>query len=466
MSDLTEEGEIEFIREFLQQRGYFSTFECFNKEVKYKYVLKENMNVYYYLYTQFSNEQERSNFAKFIQLSRNKNLKLEKLVEQYNLLLRKYKSIIQIARQCFAIVVEVIQKISQSNNEDLKKDAEYFKLQIGKYYKIISADEWKEKAVVINDAILEEHKKQLIKSISQSENDNILQILLSLKINALQTAPDFRKKWIKILIQKDPFNLASTDKNKIVLNLLSHPQLNIRQATVALLSVIVSSFDGINYICQNGSEIGEKVFEMLKLCQNGQVLQRFCFAFLQKISYNKELVEALVYQHGIIDYMTKWIKSAIQDKVHYFCLEYGAALLSNIIQSVPSQSFLLDNNEPIYKGTVEDIINSIEKCQNFNTIKHLLICLSILNKSSFDAYKVDYNINEKVNEYKENFKNKKMDIESNRNDQKIIIGLCNYVINHCNENEESQLSEIMNAFIKNESESINIECFQDEISSI
>lgn len=51
MSDLTEEGEIEFIREFLQQRGYFSTFECFNKEVKYKYVLKENMNVYYYLYT-------------------------------------------------------------------------------------------------------------------------------------------------------------------------------------------------------------------------------------------------------------------------------------------------------------------------------------------------------------------------------------------------------------------------------
>ena len=115
------ENEIELIKDFLKERGYTSTLECFIKEDNYKKV-----EVY-----------AESKFTKYLKTSREKIIKYTKLEDSYKLLEKKYKTILQCARQSFSISInclELLKDIKNGNNKDnLEEIIEDYKSQIGKY---------------------------------------------------------------------------------------------------------------------------------------------------------------------------------------------------------------------------------------------------------------------------------------------------------------------------------------------
>jgi hypothetical protein len=59
---------------------------------------------------------------------------------------------------------------------------------------------------------------------------------------------------------------------------------------LALLSVIVSTLKGVEYIVTNGFQIIMKVIQILKDQEDGSVNQRFCIAILQKVSIKEDTI--------------------------------------------------------------------------------------------------------------------------------------------------------------------------------
>ena len=156
------ENEIELIKDFLKERGYTSTLECFIKKENYKKVekkkkKKKKIEVY-----------AESKFTKYLKTSREKIIKYTKLEDSYKLLEKKYKTILQCARQSFSISInclELLKDIKNGNNKDnLEEIIEDYKSQIGKYHKILMNDTWDETTQTVNEAIIKEHKTNLKKA--------------------------------------------------------------------------------------------------------------------------------------------------------------------------------------------------------------------------------------------------------------------------------------------------------------
>ena len=70
----------------------------------------------------------------------------------------------------FGIAITCIEHLTQIKDgqkkvETLETDIQSYKTEIGKYHRIIMNDTWTNENVVINGAIIEEHKKKLKTSI-------------------------------------------------------------------------------------------------------------------------------------------------------------------------------------------------------------------------------------------------------------------------------------------------------------
>ena len=233
MSSLKEENEVDLIKDFLKQRGYKSTLECFEKEDNLKNSdkkgIKENIP-----------EDKQSKLTKYIQESKEKTKQLTKLQDAYKLLDKKHKSILQCARQIFSIVINCLQQLhnikdGNQSNENLGETIENYKSQIGKYHKIIMSDEWDEKTEIMNQTVMIEHKKKLNKAKEDKNTENIIEVLLSLRVNALQISPELRKNLVYELIRNDILNIEETKSNQFVLDLLNFHAYNLRHATISLI---------------------------------------------------------------------------------------------------------------------------------------------------------------------------------------------------------------------------------------
>jgi hypothetical protein len=62
------------------------------------------------------------------------------------------------------------------------------------------------------------------------------------------------------------------------------------------------------------------------------VIQRFCLALLQKCSV-KETVIPTFLEHDMIKWLMNLINRSLTDKIHHFSLDFGSALLANIIHA-------------------------------------------------------------------------------------------------------------------------------------
>ena len=321
--------------------------------------------------------------------------------------------------------------------EDLDNDIPNYKKEIGKYHKIIMSDSWTNENILINGAIIEEHKKKLKIALETNNKQDIIEVLLSLRVNALQTNPDLRANFVDDLIKYDILNITETKSNQTVINILNNQEYNIRNALMSILSIIVSKSEGIEYLVSQGEQIIKKVIQIMKGTEDGQVLQRFAIAILQKMSVklfdrndtnkNEEIkkINSTIIQiynkYNVIDYLIKLFqRNNSNHKVHEFCMNYGSALLANILGYKETIDFLFDNLS-FYKNLTETLLNLIkEKGNNTQVLMHYLMCLNYLSIDKFKMIKEDINFDEKIKNFEQEYENDK---DNNNVNKKTVLNL-------------------------------------------
>jgi len=123
-------------------------------------------------------------------------------------------------------------------------------------------DEWDEKNELMSQTVMQEHKKKLLKSKEEKNNDSIMEILLSLRVNALQISPELRKNLVYELIRNDILNIEENKNNNFVIDLLSYQSYNLKHATLSLISIIAATYKGVEYLMSVNSSIIEKIIEV------------------------------------------------------------------------------------------------------------------------------------------------------------------------------------------------------------
>lgn len=73
-----------------------------------------------------------------------------------------------------------------------------------------------------------EHKNKLITAKVKDDVKGLVEVLLSLRVNALQISPELRKNLVYELIRNDIFLLNTNVKNQFVLELLELTQPALR----------------------------------------------------------------------------------------------------------------------------------------------------------------------------------------------------------------------------------------------
>ena len=177
-------------------------------------------------------------------------------------------------------------KEGQKKLETLDQEIKNYKSEIGKYHRIIMSDTWTNENALINAAIIEEHKKKLKNALEDNKKEDIIEVLLSLRVNALQTNPELWVNYVDDLIKYDILNISESKSNQTVSDILNNQDYNVRNALLSVISIIVSKFEGIQYIISQGEQIVKKVIQIMKGTEDGQVLQRFSIAILQKMMLN------------------------------------------------------------------------------------------------------------------------------------------------------------------------------------
>ena len=94
----------------------------------------------------------------------------------------------------------------------------------------------------------------------------VIEVLLSLRVNALQISPELRKNLVYELIRNDVFLLTTRAKNEFLLDLMEIAKTNkgLCHSLLALVSVIVSTLKGVEYIVMNGTQVIVRVIELLR----------------------------------------------------------------------------------------------------------------------------------------------------------------------------------------------------------
>ena len=401
------------------------------------------------------------------------------MIDGYRLLEIKYRSILSCARHMFSIAITCIEhfislKEGQKKIEDLDNDIQSYKKEIGKYHKIIMSDSWTNENILINGAIIEEHKKKFKSALETNNKQDIIEVLLSLRVNALQTNPDLRTNFVDDLIKYDILNITESKSNQTVINILNTQEYNIRNAMMSVISIIVSKSEGIEYIVSQGEEIVKKVIQIMKGTEDGQVLQRFAIAILQKMSVklfdsndldkNEEIkkinnmIIKIYNKYNVIDYLIKLFQRNKTKKVHLFCMNYGSALLANILGYKETIDFLFDNLS-FYKNITETLLNLIkEKGNNTQVLMHYLMCLNFLSIDKFKMIKEEINFDEQIKTFVEEYQK---DNDNNNVNKKTVLNL-SFLLFHSKQGKE--LKNDINENIRRKGEPLIFECFRDEIS--
>ena len=290
----------------------------------------------------------------------------------------------------------------------------------------------------------------------------------------MQTNPDLRTNFVDDLIKYDILNITETKSNDTVINILNNQEYNIRNAMMSVLSIIVSKSEGIEYIVSQGEQIIKKVIQIMKGTEDGQVLQRFAIAILQKMSVklfesddmnkNEEIkkinnmIISIYNKHNIIDWLIKLFQRNKTNKVHEFCMNYGSALLANILGYKETIDFLFDNLS-FYKNITETLLDLIKDKGNKNTqvLMHYLMCLNYLSIDKFKMIKEEINFEQKIKTFEEEYQK---DNENNNVNKKTVLNL-SFLLFHSEKGKE--LKKNINENIKRKGEPLIFECFRDEI---
>ena len=74
------------------------------------------------------------------------------------------------------------------------------------------------------------------------------------------------------------------------------------------------------------------------------MIQRFCLALLQKCSVKDTVIPTLL-EHDMVNWLMTLIKRSLKEKTHHFSLDFGSALLANIIHAPSTLAVLAENQQ-------------------------------------------------------------------------------------------------------------------------
>ena len=377
----------------------------------------------------------------------------------------------------FGIAITCIEHLTQIKDgqkkiENLEAEIQNYKIEIGKYHRIIMNDTWTNENALINGTIIEEHKKKLKISIENNKKEDIIEVLLSLRVNALQTNPELRANFVDDLIKYDILDITEKKSNQTVIDILNNQEYNIRNALLSIISIIVSKYEGIQYIISQGEQIIKKVIQIMKGTEDGQVLQRFAIAILQKMSVklfvnnddnkNEEIkkinnsVIKIYNKYNVIDWLIKLFQRNKNNNIYEFCMDYGSALLANILGYPETIEFLFDNIS-FYKNITETLLNLIQEKVSTQVLMHYLMCLNYLSQDKFKMIKEEIKFDEKIKKFENDYKNNNENDDVNK---KTILNL-SYLLFHSDKSKD--LPNKSNENFVRPNEPLVFECFKDEI---
>ena len=329
------------------------------------------------------------------------------------------------------------------------------------------SDEWDEKTELINNEIILEHKYKLSEAKKNQDNIRIMETLLSLRLNALQTNPDLRKNFIDELIKNDILFIQETKNNYFINDLLNIHSYQIRHSILSVLSIIASTYDGVNYLLSNNFDILKKVIEIMKGTEDGQVLQRFCISILNKISIKEESIQMYL-KYGVIDWIVKLLQRSRINTINSFCIDFSSALLANILRAKTTLEFL-NNNNSVCRNLMETFLSMIGENLSPTLLKHFIMCLGYLDDKRFNKIKDECRYNKRIDEFFDQFSK----INTNNEDEEIskhnILDLCKYVFPIHGKKKNNVYGGGLRNYEKiikeyeTQKGAIVFECFQDEV---
>ena len=110
-----------------------------------------------------------------------------------------------------------------------------------------------DRAQLFSEDVMVEHKQRLVQAKKDVRAQ--VEVLLSLRVNALQISPELRKNLVYELIRNDLFFMNA--RGGFLMDMLDQargvPQLC--HALLSIVSVIVSTLKGVEYIVMNGHQV-------------------------------------------------------------------------------------------------------------------------------------------------------------------------------------------------------------------
>jgi len=320
--------------------------------------------------------------------SNNKNLKPTKNDKEFKELNKKHQAVLQSARQIFSIAINCLQQLhnikdGNSVGENLGETIENYKTQLGKYHKILLSD-GAERSELLSETVMIEHKTKLIKAKEENNLENIIEVLLSLRVNALQISPELRKNLVYELIRNDIFLITKKKNSKFLMDLLAINSNALKHALCALISVIAATYKGVEYLTEADLSVMQRIIDILKEQEDGSVTQRFCLAILQKMSIKEDLIEVLL-KNKMHEWLLKLIERSVGHEIHQFSLDFGSAVLANILHA-NSTLEMLDKHPTLAKSMLERMLSLIRQNIQTSVLMHILICLSYLSKERFSQH--------------------------------------------------------------------------------
>lgn len=203
------------------------------------------------------------------------------------------------------------------------------KEQLSKYHRIILLEGKKEGANPLSEKDLNDCRNTLATS---SNPDQLNEALLNIRINALEVNPKSRRTLLEAIIATDLLSITE-GKGGTLTKLLSMNDFRLKYGLYAFMSVIASHEIGIEYLQHEKEQfrhLVETSLLMMKEVEKGSVIQRFCIAFLQKLSLLDINVPLLI-ELQTIQACFALLNDSLTHNYHNFCLHYTSSLLVNIL---------------------------------------------------------------------------------------------------------------------------------------
>ena len=203
--------------------------------------------------------QQPTKLETVLQCPANKTKNEVQLERENKAQVKKYQEVLQAGRQIFSVSINLLQiihniKEGSSKYEALNETIESYKIQLGKHHKIIINEGRVEGTELISETVIKDHKAKLEQHFADKYTEGIIEILLSLRVNALQIAPELRKNLVEELIRRDIFKISQHDNFDFLMEILSIKNKALRHAITSLISVLVSTLRGIDYLTAGGSD--------------------------------------------------------------------------------------------------------------------------------------------------------------------------------------------------------------------